>query len=140
FDRQIERECRSGARRAAQMDFPTEQARQLPADGETETGTAIFAASRGVGLLEGLENELLLFEWDADAGIRDLERDDRRRLAEHRMLRAPTARRHGHVEANAALRRELEGIRKEVLEHLLQALGVGCDAAPEVRIDMNLER
>ena len=56
------------------------------------------------------------------------------------MLRAPAAERHGDIEADAALRGELERVRKQVLEHLLQPLGVGGDAAAEIGIDMNLER
>ena len=46
----------------------------------------------------------------------------------------------GHVEAHAALRGELERVRQQVLEHLLQALGVGDDAAAEIGIEMDLER
>ena len=64
---------------------------KLAADGETETGAAIFAAGAGVGLLEGLEDDLLLFGRNADAGIRHFERNDGRRLAQHRMLGTPAA-------------------------------------------------
>ena len=46
---------------------------------------------RGVGLLERLEDDLLLLGRDADAGVGDLERDHGRRLAEHRMIGAPAA-------------------------------------------------
>ena len=35
---------------------------------------------------------------------------------------------------------ELEGVRQQVLEHLLQALGVGDDAAAEMRIELDVER
>ena len=44
------------------------------------------------------------------------------------------------VEPDAALRRELERVRQQVLEHLLQPLGVGGDGAAEIGIDMDLER
>ena len=121
------------------MNFAAEQACQFAADGETETGAAIFPAGRGVGLLECLEDDLLLFRRNTDAGVGDLERHDGRRLAEHRMLRAPAAERHGDVEANAALRSELECVRQQILEHLLQPFGVGGDGAPEIWIGMNLE-
>ncbi len=53
---------------------------ELAADGEPKAGSAIFPARAGVGLLEGLEDDLLLFLGDADAGVGDLEgRDHRRR-------------------------------------------------------------
>ena len=45
-----------------------------------------------------------------------------------------------HVQAYAALRGELEGIRQQILEHLLQPLAVGRDAAPEIWIDMDFKR
>ena len=41
---------------------------------------------------------------------------------------------------HAALFGELEGVRQQVLEHLLQALGIGRDAAPEMRVDLDVER
>ena len=56
------------------------------------------------------------------------------------MLRAPAAHRRRDVEAHAALRRELEGVGQQVLEHLLQPLGVGDDAAAEIGIDVHIER
>ena len=38
------------------------------------------------------------------------------------------------------MRGELEGVREQVLQHLLQALGIGDDAAAEVRIELDVER
>ena len=35
---------------------------------------------------------------------------------------------------------ELEGVRQQVLQHLLQALGVGGQAALEQRVDCHVER
>ena len=56
------------------------------------------------------------------------------------MIRVPAADRGRHIEPHAALRGELERVRQQVLEHLLQPLGVGDDAAAEIGIEMNLER
>jgi len=50
-----------------------EQIRQLATDGQSQAGAAVFAAGAGVGLLERLEDDLLLLRRDADAGVRDLE-------------------------------------------------------------------
>src|SRR5436309_66030 len=74
FQRQIEREGRALAGQAAQVDLAAEQARELAADRKTEAGAAIFAAGAGVGLLERLEDQLLLLERNADAGVRHFER------------------------------------------------------------------
>ena len=62
-----------------------------------------------------------------------------RRLIEHRVLGGPAALGRGHLEAHAAVLGELEGVGEEVLEDLLQALLVGEEAAPELRIERDLE-
>ena len=139
-DRQVERECAADARRAAQLDFAAEQARQLAADRKPQSGAAIFAAGAGVGLLECLENDLLLLGRNADAGIGDLEGDDGLRLAENRVCRGPADRRGRNLELNAAAVGELERVGQQVLQHLLQTLGVGHQAASKGRIEIDLER
>ena len=93
--RQVERESAAHAGRAAQPDLAAEQVRKLAADREAEARAAVFAAGAGVGLLERLEDDLLLLRRDADAGVRDLERHHRRRVAQHRMIGAPAAHRGG---------------------------------------------
>ena len=122
------------------MDFAAEQAREFAADRKAKTGAAVFAAGAGVRLLECLEDQLLLLQGNADAGIGDLEGDHGRRGVEHRMIRAPTAECAGDLQPHFAFAGELEGVGEQVLQHLLQALGVGDDAACEVRIDVDLER
>ena len=92
------------------MDFAAEEVRQLAADRETQAGAAVFAAGAGVGLHEGLENDLLLLRRDADAGVGDLERHHRRGLPEHRMLLAPASLDGQDGQAHAALRGELERV------------------------------
>ena len=59
--RQIEREGAALAGRAAELNFAAEQAGEFAADGEAEAGAAVLAAGAGVGLLEGLEDDALLF-------------------------------------------------------------------------------
>ncbi len=52
------------------------------------------------------------------------------------MIAAPAARRRRDTSsATPPCCGELEGVRQQVLQHLLQALGVGDDAAAEVRVD-----
>ena len=93
----------------------------------------------GIGLLERLEDDLLLLRRNADAGIGDLERDDGRRLTEDRVIRAPAADRRRDVQPHAALLGELERVRQQVLEHLLQRLESVVDAAPEIGVDLHVE-
>ncbi len=49
------------------------EAGQTAADGEAESGAAVFAAGGAVGLGEGLEEAALLVGCHADAGIADIE-------------------------------------------------------------------
>ena len=77
---------------------------------------------------------------NTDAGIGDFESHDRRRLLEDGMLGAPAALHLGNAQAHAPLRGELERVRKQVLENLLQALGIGGEAASEIGIETDIER
>ncbi len=65
------------------LQLAAQQAGDLAADRQAEAGAAIFAAGRAVGLLERLEDQLLLVLRDADAGVgdRDLDRVVERRAA-----------------------------------------------------------
>src|SRR5205085_5610152 len=85
FQRQIQRKGAARAGRTAQMDFAAQEVRQLAADRKTKPRSTVLAAGARVGLLECLENDLLLFQRDADASVRYLERHYRRRLIEHRV-------------------------------------------------------
>ena len=140
FERQEQRERTADPGCAPQLYLAAEQRRQLAADGKAETGAAVLAAGGGVGLLEGLEDDLLLFLRDADAGVGHFKRHHRRRLVENRVIRVPAPDRSGHVEPHTALRGELEGVGQQIFQNLLEPLGVGHDAAAKVGIEMNLER
>ena len=56
-----------------------------------------------------------------------------------RMVRRPPACRHRHREIDCSLLRELERVRQQILEHLLQTLRVRDQAARQMRIGMHLE-
>ena len=60
-------------------------------------------------------------------------------VRQNRMVLAPSALGDRDGEPHAALLGELEGVRQQVLEHLLQTLRVGDQAAREVRIGVDLE-
>src|SRR5207249_2465877 len=65
--------------RTFEPDLATHHARQAAADRQPEPRAAIATAGRGVGLREGLEQPLLLFGRDADAGVAYLEAQQRGR-------------------------------------------------------------
>ena len=87
----------------------------------------------GVGLLERLEDDPLLFRRDADAGVATPRTRRPPAHAQHGMLRVPAAVRRRDAEGcTPPCVGELERVRQQVLQHLLQALGVGDDAAAEL--------
>ena len=118
---------------ADQPDLAAEQARDLAADRQAEAGAAVLAAGGAVGLLERLEDDLLLVRRDADAGVADREGDHRLGAVERLRGRAPAARGRRDLQRDAALLGELERVGEQVLEHLLQALAIGDDRARQVR-------
>ena len=67
--RQIQGERAAVARAALEHELAAEQPGELAADRETEAGAAVLAAGAAVGLLERLEDDLLLVRRDADAGV-----------------------------------------------------------------------
>ena len=73
--RQVKREGAALSRRAGQADLAAQQLGQLAADRQAQAGAAVLAAGRAVGLLERLEDDLLLVARDADAGVRHRERN-----------------------------------------------------------------
>src|SRR4030095_2858234 len=96
------------ARRARYFAFTSEQARQLAADGQSESGASVLPARPGVCLLERLENKLLLFRCDTDSGIRH--RDSRGSLnkPKDRMIQRPTLCYRTHSHCDVPLRCELK--------------------------------
>src|SRR6202035_3734370 len=73
---QVERERTAVARRAYQVNLAAEQACDLPADRQAQAGASVLAARAAVGLLKGLEDNVLFVGGNADAGIRDREGED----------------------------------------------------------------
>src|SRR6185503_7242177 len=105
----------------------------LAADGKPEARSAIFAARGAIGLLEGFEDNALLVGLDADSGIRDREGDRGFRPRQSEMTAAPSRRDTTDREPHRAAFGELEGVRKQILEHLLEPFGVGMHALARER-------
>src|SRR5262249_15250082 len=116
---QEEREDTALARRADHANFTAEQPRDLAADREAAPRPPVFAAGRPVGLLEGLEDNPLFFERNADAGVADRKGDHLVCFPERlsRVIAATFGQ--ADVEQDAPFVGELEGVREEVLEDLL---------------------
>src|SRR6185312_1698877 len=110
FQWQVQREARALAGGALQVNLAAEQACEFTADGKAKSRAAVFAAGAGIRLLECLEDQLLLFERNADAGVGDFEGDHGRRRVQYRVVAAPAPDRRFHLELHAAFRSELEGV------------------------------
>jgi hypothetical protein len=138
--RQVERERAALARHARELDLAAEQCRQLAADGEAEPGATVLARRAGIGLLERLEDQALLLRRHTDAGVLDGERHHRGGVAQHRVIHRPAVGGQADAQFHVTLRRELHGVREQVLQDLLQALRVGVDRARQIERRLDAER
>ena len=107
---QEQREGAALAGHARQADLATEQLGQLAADRQSKPRPAVLAAGGPVGLLEGLEDDLLLVTGDADAGVRHGKSDHLLAAVELLVVRAPAGGGFLHGQRDMALVGELEGV------------------------------
>src|SRR5690606_15448779 len=126
-------------RHALEPQLTAEQLCELAADRKPQARAAVLARGTRVRLLEGFENDLLLLRGYADPRVADCKSDDLVGRVEHLIAGRPAALRDVDAEADAALLRELERVRQQVLQHLQQPLRVGIDRAAELRRERRLE-
>ena len=138
--RQVQRERASRARYALQPDFAAQKRRDFTADRQTEAGSAVLAAGGAVGLLECLEYDSVLLGRDSDSSIANSECDDTVRLNEDRMIRSPAFGGDAHFDRHTAALSELERIRQQILQYLLQPALIGVNALRDRDVLRNVER
>ena len=80
----------AASRRRDESDFAAQEPRQFAADRQSQSGAAVLAVGRTVGLLEGLEDDLLLVGRDADTRVGHFEREDARGAVEAVVVGAPS--------------------------------------------------
>src|SRR5213593_2253191 len=107
--------------------FSGQEARQLAADGKTQSGAAVFPGRATFGLLECFEDDALLFPGDADTRIRHRECKDSIRPVQGQIAAVPTCVCPAYVQADLTLFRELECIGQKILENLLQSLFIRAE-------------
>ncbi|QJW99075.1 hypothetical protein FTUN_6673 [Frigoriglobus tundricola] len=125
--RQRDGERAPAAGLAGDADLAAQQPHQFPRDREAQPGPAELPARGPVRLPERLEDDFLLVRRDADPRVADGERD-------------PVAGAALHVHAHLAGFGELQRVREQVFEHLLQPLPVGGDRVGAARRDPDVER
>ena len=139
-DGQIQRERTALASGAREFDFAAQQHRQLAADRQPEAGAAVFSRSTRIRLLEGLEDEPLFFRRHADAGVFDLESDHAFGLCEPGMVGTPAAGGQTHAHFDVTIGREFHGVRQQILQDLLQALGIAVHRSRHALRELHAER
>ena len=115
------------------MDLAAEQPRDLPADRKPEARAAVLSTRGAVGLLEGLENNLLLARRNPDAGVADREGHDTIRLPEPEVLARPSRQDLFDAQGDHAMLREFDGVRQQVFQHLLQTHQIGLNGRGQTR-------
>src|SRR5262245_33331912 len=136
---QVEREGAALPKDARKLDLSAEQHGKLSTDSEPKAGTAVLARGARVGLLEGFENEPLLFESDADAGVLNGEGTDLRGCVEHRMISTPTLRGKTDTNHDLTVSGELDGVGEQILQDLLEPLRIGVHESRQVLGNVHVE-
>src|SRR5258706_4085883 len=122
------------------MHLASEHTCMLTADGEAKAGAAVFSAGACIRLLKRLKDQLLLFRGNTNAGVGNLKGDNGWRVIQDRMLGAPASHRGRNVQSHAAFRRELERVRQQVVQPLLEPLRIGDEAAAQIGMEIDVER
>src|SRR6266545_3101343 len=129
----------AGTVHARETDLAAQEPGDLAADREAEARSAVLAARRAVGLLERLEDDLLLVGGDPDSRVANRDREDAACLVEDLVIVTPPALgardRQDHLPALG----ELEGVREHVLDDLLKALRVSRQGVRQSRIQLDPE-
>ncbi len=127
--RQRQRKHTALVRRARHGNAAAQQAREVARNRQAQARAAKAPAGGAVGLVEGIENLVLLVGRDADPAVLHAERDGAIGRREHR-------------QRDGARIGELDRVRQQVLEDLLHALAVGVDRCRHVgrHVDAELER
>ena len=107
---------------------PAHQGHQPGGDGQAQAGAAVLPRGRGVLLLEGPEDPLLLLGRDADARVRDREAQARRSPSVARLAGG------FHADDHLARLGELDGVADQVEQHLAQPAGVADQGVGHVRL------
>ncbi len=102
------------ARLARHTHRAAQQTREFPRYRQSQTTAAVLAAGRAIGLLERLENEVLLVARNADARVAHIEA--------HRIAAVACLM---HGDRHLTVLGELERVRQQVAQHLLEALVIG---------------
>src|SRR5215204_1102204 len=80
--RKVHRERAAESRTARQVDLAAKESRDLTANGESQTGSAVLARSGAIGLTERFPNDLLLVFRNSNSRIVYFERDHMTRVVE----------------------------------------------------------
>jgi len=90
-------------------------------------------------LLESLEDDLLFFGGNADAGIADREGNHQASSVKCVVVPIPAFGNRGQAEDHLPFFGKFEGVREKVTDHLFEPLRVGEDVRGKVRVHVDLE-
>ena len=121
-----ESEGASFAQGTLHRDVAAQPSGELARNGEAEAGASVAAVSGAVGLAEGFEDYLLLICGDADAAVTHRER--------HALVRGVQ-----NPQTHRTILGELECVREQIAQYLLDAQPVAHDRSRRLRRQRGLE-
>ena len=128
-NRAVNDEGAASSRRRSPRDLAAHQGHQPRGDRQAQARAAVLPRGRGVGLLEGAEDLLLLVARDADAGVADREAAGRPRPRRRFAVGLDA---HDHLAPVG----ELDRVADQVDQHLAQPARVADQGVGHVRLDV----
>ena len=121
---------------AFDLQASAQQARNLARNRQAQACAAVFAIGRAIDLLKRFKNKLLFFARNADAGVAHFKRQSAQTRVGCQIF---VGRRQSHQHRDAAAFGELERVREQVFQDLLQALHIGVDAVGRIGRNLDFE-
>jgi len=90
-------------------------------------------------LLKGFKDDALFLLRDADSSIAYGEGHHALDAAEHRVSAAPPGGRAGDLQFYRAVLGKLQGVRQQILQHLLKTLGIGVNRLAQSGVEFDRE-
>ncbi len=121
------------AQRTVQRQLAVHHLHQTLADAQAQPGATVVSLDVGTGLGERREQVLQLFRCNADAGIGDTQAQRLSPLLAGRPQ-------HLQLQANLALRGELDGVAEQVEHDLAQAYAIHFVGRRQLRVNLHVQR
>src|SRR5271157_933609 len=124
---------------AFKSDFTTEEPGNFAAYGEPQAGASVSTARRTIRLLKGLKHDCMFLRRNPNAGVTHTESDHIGGVAQCRMIKTPAGRSRRDLQYNRSAIGEFASVGEQILEHLLEPLGISLQGNRQACVQVDSE-